>query len=356
MRFGVYTDMQCPPEKPPEQLYWETLRQIEHAEEMGFDVYSTIDHHFSQEFSISANPLALFCAAAQHTRRIRFRTALHVLPSKNPMELAGQIAVADILTGGRLECGVGRGHAWLYHGLGIPITESKPRYEEALEILRHAWTEERFSYHGRFWQIHNAQVVPRPLQKPHPPLLMGGTSEATSVLAGANGYSLLLAPILPFTALERWVRVYQESCAQHDHTPYIIYPRPIYLGDDPVQTRRECELSLLNFITYGVKPLELIYQSTEELQKAGYSFYANLLSAPFPKLSYDDLVEQEWAFVGSPAQVIDKISWLQEKAGITEFDILTNYGGMAHWQALKQQELFARHVIPAFRGTAAVNG
>ena len=356
MRFGVYTDMQCPPEKSHEQLYWETLRQIEHADEMGFDVYSTIDHHFSQEFGISANPLALFCAAAQHTRCIRFRTALHVLPSKNPMELAGQIATADILTGGRLECGVGRGHAWLYHGLGIPIAESKARYEEALAILLHAWTAGRFSYQGQFWQIHNAQVVPRPLQQPHPPLLMGGTSEATSTLAGARGYGLLLAPVLPFAALERWIRVYQESCAQHGNTPHIIYLRPIYLGDDPAQIRRECEPSLLNFITYGVKPLELIYQSTEELQKAGYSFYANLISEPFPKFSYDDLVEQEWAFVGSPAQVIDKISWLQEKAGITEFDILVNYGGMAHWQSLKQQELFARHVIPAFRGTAAVNG
>ncbi len=88
------------------------------------------------------------------------------------------------------------------------------------------------------------------------------------------------------------------------------------------------------------------------MQKAGYGFYA---SEPFPQLSYDDLVEQEWVFVGSPAQVIDKIAWLQEKAGITEFDILSHYGGMAHWQSLKQQELFARYVIPAFRGTAAVN-
>ena len=74
------------------------------------------------------------------------------------------------------------------------------------------------------------------------------------------------------------------------------------------------------------------------------------------KLSYEELVEQGFAFVGTPAQVIDKIAGLQEKAGITEFDILSNYGGMAHWQSLKQQELFARHVIPAFRGTAAVNG
>ena len=75
-----HTEMQCPPEKPHAQLYWEIQRQIEHADDVGFDVYSTIDHHFAQEFGISANPLALFCAAAQQARRIRFRTALHVLP------------------------------------------------------------------------------------------------------------------------------------------------------------------------------------------------------------------------------------------------------------------------------------
>src|SRR5262249_61111620 len=129
---------------------------------------------FSQKFSISPNPLGLFGAAAQRTRRIRFRPALHVPPPKNPLELAGQIAAADIITGGRLECGVGRGHAWLYHGFGIPIEESRARFDEALEILLRAWTEERFSYDGQFWQIHNARVVPRPLQKPHPPILARG--------------------------------------------------------------------------------------------------------------------------------------------------------------------------------------
>jgi alkanesulfonate monooxygenase SsuD/methylene tetrahydromethanopterin reductase-like flavin-dependent oxidoreductase (luciferase family) len=349
MRFGVYTDMQCPFDKPQAQLYWETLRQIEHADDMGFDVYSTIDHHFSQEFSISANPLALFCAAAQQARRIRFRTALHVLPAKNPMELAGQIAVADILTGGRLECGVGRGHAWLYHGLGIPMTESQARYHEALEILLRAWTEERFSYAGQFWQIHNARVVPRPLQQPHPPLLTGGTSEATSALAGARGYGLLLAPVLPFAALERWVRVYQEACAKHGHTPHIVYLRPIYLGDDPAQIRRECEPFLLNFVAAGARSAALMAESPEELERAGYGFYGSAALKAVTKLSYEEMVEQEWVFVGSPAQVIDKIGWLQDKAGITEFDMLANYGGIAHWQSLKQQELFARQVMPAFR-------
>jgi alkanesulfonate monooxygenase SsuD/methylene tetrahydromethanopterin reductase-like flavin-dependent oxidoreductase (luciferase family) len=176
------------------------------------------------------------------------------------------------------------------------------------------------------------------------------------ILHGKYQRALFLAPVFPFAALERQIRVYQEACAKHGHTPHIIYLRPIYLGDNPAQVRRECEPYLLNFLAYGSTPFALISQSKEELQKAGYGFYASALSEPFPQLSYDELVVQEWAFVGTPAQVIDKIGWLQEKAGITEFDILSNYGGMPHWQSLKQQELFAQHVIPVFRGRASVTG
>jgi len=111
MRFGIYAEIQTPPGKPHAEMIWEVMRQIEHADQAGFDVYSTIDHHFFPKFSISANPLAMFAAAAQRTRRIRFRTALHTLPLENPARLAGQVAEADILTQGRLECGLGRGHA-----------------------------------------------------------------------------------------------------------------------------------------------------------------------------------------------------------------------------------------------------
>lgn len=349
MRFGVYTEMQCPPDKPHEQLYWEVLRQIEHADDMGFEVYTTLDHHFSQEFGISANPLALFCAAAQRAQNIRFRTALHIIPSKNPMELAGQIAAADILTGGRLECGIGRGHAWLYHGFGIPIEESQARLDEGFEILIKAWTEERFSYHGQFWNIQNARVSPRPIQKPHPPILTGGTSDKTYEFAGRNGYGIFVPPLLPFKALERQFEIYRDACASNGHEPNIVYLRPIYIGDDPHQIRSECHEYLSNFLAYNAKPVDLIQHSPDELRAAGYDFYASGALESLTKLSYEDLIEQDIAFVGSPEQVIEKIEWLRENGGISEIDILTCYGGMEHWKSLKQQELFARHVLPIFR-------
>jgi alkanesulfonate monooxygenase SsuD/methylene tetrahydromethanopterin reductase-like flavin-dependent oxidoreductase (luciferase family) len=271
-----------------------------------------------------------------------------VLPPKNPLELAGQIAAADIITGGRLECGVGRGHAWLYHGFGIPIEESQARYEEAFDLLIRAWTEERFSYHGRFWQIHEARVVPRPLQRPHPPILVGGTSVSTYEMAGKKGYGIMVPPVLPFVAMERQLDLYRETCATHGHEPNIVYLRPIYIGDDPAQVRRECELYLLNFIAFTAITAAHINHSPQQLQEAGYGFYASDALKSLTALSYDDLLKQDIVFVGTPEQLIEKIGWLREKAGITEFDALTNYGGIAHWQSLKQQELFARYVMPAF--------
>ena len=105
MRFGLYAEMQTPLGHSHTEMYRDLMRQMEHADQVGFDVYSIIEHHFFQEFSISANPLALICAVAQKTQRIRFRVALHTLPLSNPMRLAGEIAAADIITGGRLETG-----------------------------------------------------------------------------------------------------------------------------------------------------------------------------------------------------------------------------------------------------------
>ena len=135
MRFGIYTETQCPLEKPHYDLTWEIVHQMIHADAVGFDSYSIIEHHFFPQFGISANPLAMFVAAAQHTKRLRFRTLCHTLPLHNPLILAGAIAEADLLTHGRLECGLGRGHAWLFPPASTPLAESRPRYEEALDLL-----------------------------------------------------------------------------------------------------------------------------------------------------------------------------------------------------------------------------
>ncbi len=354
MRFGIYAEIQAPPGKPHPQLIWEIMRQIEHADQMGFDVYSVIDHHFFEKFSISANPLAMFAAAAQRTRRIRFRVALHTLPLENPMRLAGQIAEADILTSGRLECGLGRGHAWLYGPAQVPLEESRPRYYEAVEILLGAWTNERFSFHGKYYTIEDVAVVPKPLQKPHPRLFTGGTSDVTYQIAGERGWGIFVPPLLPWRVLEGPLDIYKQACLASRHQPDIVYIRPVYLGEDEKLIRKEVEQALYNFLAFNASPVESLHRPEKqaELKAKGYGFYASGALESLTKLTYEQIVEQEIGFIGTPDKVIRQIQELQKKGGIGELAIVSNFGGLEHWKSIKTQQLFADHVMPAFRAAA----
>ncbi|MBL8800147.1 MAG: LLM class flavin-dependent oxidoreductase [Planctomycetia bacterium] len=348
LRFGIYAELQTPPEKPHAELYREIMRQMEHADQAGFDVYSIIEHHFFQEFSTSANPLAMICAAAQNTQRLRFRVALHTLPLCNPMRLAGEIAAADIICNGRLETGLGRGHAWLFPATGVELAESRGRFNEALEILIRAWTQERFDFSGEFYQCRALSVVPKPLQKPYPPLYTGGTSLASYELAGKHGWGMFLPPLLPFKVMEPSINAYLKAAKEAGQQPNIVYIRPVYLGDDPQQIEQEVKPALLNFLKCNASPVRGL-PSKEELNAKGYAFYASGALESLTKLTYEQVVEQEIGFIGTPRQVIEQIQRLREQAPITELAIVSNFGGLEHWKVLKTQERFAREVMPAFR-------
>ena len=349
MRFGIYAEMQTPPGKSHAEMTWEILRQIEHADAVGFDVYSLIDHHFFQKFSISANPLAMFAAAAQRTERIRFRVALFTLPLENPMRLAGQIAEADILTRGRLECGLGRGHAWLFGPSCMPLEESRPRYDEAVEVLLRAWSQEKFSYGGKFYNVKDVSVVPRPAQLPHPPLFTGGTSDVTYQMAGERGWGIFVPPLLPWAVLEKPLGIYKKACAENGHEPNIVYIRPVYLDEDETQIRKEVEGALHNFLAFNASPVESLQEDSKkaELRAKGYGFYASGALESLTKLTYEEIVEQEIGFIGTPEKVIRQIQNLQTKGGIGELAIVSNFGGLEHWKSIKTQHLFATRVMPA---------
>ena len=166
MRFSLYSEIQLHPGKTPEQLYAEVLEQIENADRLGYDVYAVIEHFFFPKFSISANPTALFAAAAQRTRNIGFRTMLHALPYHNPTVLASAIAVTDILTGGRYELGVGRGHGWIPPKAGVPLDEhARPRYEEAVDLLFEALEQRALLVGRQYFDVDDSQIVPFPERK-----------------------------------------------------------------------------------------------------------------------------------------------------------------------------------------------
>jgi alkanesulfonate monooxygenase SsuD/methylene tetrahydromethanopterin reductase-like flavin-dependent oxidoreductase (luciferase family) len=348
MKFGLYAELQTPPGKPHVELYREIMRQMEHADQVGFDVYSLIEHHFFQEFSSSANPLAMICAVAQKTRRLRFRVALHTLPLSNPMRLAGEIAAADLITEGRLETGLGRGHAWLFERSGVDLAESRGRFDEAVEVLLRAWTEDNFSFQGKYFRFKDLTVVPKPLQRPHPPLYTGGTSLSTYEMAGARGWGMFLPPLLPFKVMEPCLDTYLTAASKSGHRPNIVYIRPVYLGENAAQIKHEVKDALLRFLAFNASPVRGL-PSAEELKAKGYAFYASGALEALTRLTYEDILEQEIGFIGTPEQVIDQIRRLRGQAPITELAIVSNFGGLEHWKVIKTQELFARYVMPAFR-------
>jgi alkanesulfonate monooxygenase SsuD/methylene tetrahydromethanopterin reductase-like flavin-dependent oxidoreductase (luciferase family) len=352
MKFSIYSEIQHFPGKSPERLYQEVIEQVVHADRVGFDAYSAIEHFFFPKFSISTNPFALWSACAQRTSRITFRTLGHVLPYHNPTILASQIAMFDRLYPGRYEFGALRGHGWIPAKAGVPVVESRDRYEESLEILFKALEEERFSYDGRFYKIDDAHVVPRAKRRFR--VFLGGTSDRTYELAAEHGWAIVVPPLLPYAALKDQLDLYRSKCAEHGTTPDIVWIHACYLDDDRDTARREAEQGMKNFLAGNASPLtgDDKLPPAEQMNEAGYGFYLSGILEQLAETPYEEMIDGDVVWVGTPADVIERIEAVRDVCeGLTEVSITVNAGGFAHWQAIKAQELFADQVIPHFRPT-----
>jgi alkanesulfonate monooxygenase SsuD/methylene tetrahydromethanopterin reductase-like flavin-dependent oxidoreductase (luciferase family) len=350
MRFSLYSELQLHPGQTPERLYAEVLEQMVNADRLGYDCYAVIEHFFFPKFSVSANPTALFAAAAQRTRRLRFRTMLHALPYHNPMVLASAIAVTDILTEGRYEWGVGRGHGWIPTKAGVPLDEhARPSYEEAVDLLFKALGNEEFSHEGEYFHVERSHIVPFPRRKFR--IFLGGTSDRTYELAAEHGWGVAVPPLLPYAALKDQLDLYRAKCEEHGTTPDIVWIHACHLDADRETALREAREWVVGFIQGNCSPLtEHPKPDKDGLLKAGYGFYAAGIMEQLAEVPFEQLVEEDYVWVGTPAEVVQRIRETQEVCpGISEIGITVNAGGAPHWMAVKNQELFAAEVMPHFR-------
>lgn len=205
IEFEVRYDLRNPPRwaRPWNQVYEHFLDQVQCADESGFDVVQLNEHHFSEDGYLPAS-VTMAAAIAARTSRIRIRLAVVILPLKHPVQLAEELAVVDILSNGRLEVLVGAGYrAEEYSPYGISFEDRSKRMEEALVILRRCWTENGFDFDGEFWNLRDVKAQPKPIQHPHPALVMGG-----STLGAARRAARLADGFGPtnFALLEDWKR------------------------------------------------------------------------------------------------------------------------------------------------------
>ena len=170
MRFGTYFFLQATPGRRHADIIQHELDQMVLSEELGFDEVWLTEHHFI-DYGLSVDPATLASAVASRTSRLRIGLAAAILPFHDPIRIAEQLALVDIISGGRLDVGVGRGNRPSeFIGYRVPQVESRERFDEAVQIIQRAWIDERFSYGGRYFQIPEVRVIPKPLQRPHPPL------------------------------------------------------------------------------------------------------------------------------------------------------------------------------------------
>lgn len=356
LNFSMYTEFQCPPGRDHADLMNDVIRVVEHLDDHGFTTFNTLEHPFHQKFAVNVDPLALFAKLAERTRNLRFRALCHTLPLHNPMVLAGQIAQCDILTGGRIDVGVGRGHGWLQEEANIEFEESLGRFNEALDILIKGWTEERFTFEGKYYKCHNLSIVPKPIQKPHPEIYQVGTSSKSFTQAAQRGWKIVIGGPAPTELFVEPYHVYKNACAKAGTKPYVGYGKAIFLAEDEKTALREAEGDVMRFIEYNVSPLAEMDRpewKREKLRAGGFHFYAIDTFLDMLKFSYKDLVDQGIVYVGTPEKVAKQLLELHNTVAYDELMIISQYGGMPSWKAIRTQDLFYREVMPVLRRNLA---
>src|SRR5437868_129346 len=191
VRFGSYFFVQAPPGRSDAEILKEEVDQMVRSEDLGYDSIWLTEHHYA-DYGLSSAPSVLLATVAARTTRIQLAIAVYVIPFHHPLRLAEETAALDILSGGRLTVGIGRGNRPLeFYGHGRALADNRAGREGATDLLRQAWTRERVTYHGRHWNIENVPVYPTPIPKPPPPLAVAVTSPESIAWAAKRGFGML---------------------------------------------------------------------------------------------------------------------------------------------------------------------
>jgi alkanesulfonate monooxygenase SsuD/methylene tetrahydromethanopterin reductase-like flavin-dependent oxidoreductase (luciferase family) len=348
MEFGLFHEFQKSPGTSEAEAFLQSFALIDAAEQWGLDAMWLAELHFAPDRSVLASPLILAAAIAQRTRRMKIGTAVQVLPLCHPLRLAEEAATVDQISDGRLIFGVGRsGFAHTYQAYGVPYEESRERFAETLEIVKRAWTQERFSYRGKYFSCEEVALVPKPRQKPYPPIRIAATSIDTYAAIGTLGHAIFVAARLgTLSELTPLVRSYREAycAAGHPGTGEVYLRVPMYVAETDERAQREPEESVMHLFRSIGGQLEasanlLGARAVEQRAERGQRLQT---------ISYEDALRDKM-IVGTPDQVAEKLQRLRQEIGLDGILAELNPGSLVpHALVMNALRLLCQEVVPRF--------
>jgi len=357
MKVGlIYEIESIKPHRPDHEyrVYWETMEQIELADQLGFDSVWTVEHHFLNEFSYCSAPEVFLACVSQRTRNIRIGHGVVILPFNHPVRVAERIGVLDIMSNGRVEFGTGRATTMdELMGFGIPPQETRPRWAEAIEAIPRMWREDPFSMRGRFWTVDPpVSVLPKPIQKPHPPLWVASTSPDTFVLAAERGLGVLCFTLgVELDEVKRRIQLYRDRIAG---------ARPVGLainnqvsmnimglfGDDPRRTEEIAREAVLWYVRKGFELVSAVARSASLDESYRYLNTASRFDPEqITRDYYHFLKESDLVAIGPVSEAI-RVARRYRDAGADQILFFLQYGAIPHECVMRSIELLGREVVP----------
>ena len=355
MRFGYFTLTDNPPaygfkRRDPNQFFNEVIEEAVEAETVGLNSVWLPEHHFGLFGCLGATSTALAYIAAK-TKRVKLAPATVLLPCNHPVRVAEQFCTLDQLSGGRAILSAGRGYDKReYDAFGIPFEESRERFDEGMLLVRKAMMEEEFTFEGRFHPIHEPiTVLPRPVQKPHPPIYVAAFSRPTIEMAARNGFNVIFAPFaagMMFGGLKEAVDEFKRLATEAGFPDSKAMCSYFFgLADSP-----EEELRFKERVLFYLQAITPAFPSDRATAPPHIAYFVEIVERLL-SLGPEDLGDRS-VVTGNAEECIHQLKKVEE-AGIEEVILYFNMGAYPHADTMRMMERFAAQVAPAFSAGAA---
>ncbi len=348
MRFGVYVNTQAPPTGEHRQrVYNEAIEMAEVAEEVGLDAVFLPEHH-QQPDAYLPSPFVMGGAIAARTQRIGINTGIMILPLWHPLRVAEDVAVVDVISGGRFGLGASLGLIDReYKQFGIDIKTAVGRFTEQIEVLKRALGEDRFSFHGRHFNFDDISLQPRPIQQPRPPIWLGGMKDASVERAGRLGDGWITDPLHNLASMSAWAELYRASAKAAGNPVWMWLQRDIWVAESHDEVMRDSAPHLVADWRFYFFALGLDKRFNPE-----HELWIRDVTRP-EDITFERLKE-DWVLAGTPDHVAAELArWAATVRPDGICFRLRFPHGPGHAQTLRALRLFGQEVIPRFKAKVA---